>query len=79
MKKLLIAVALFAFAVPLFGTSYYPDRLNDARAFYLTPKDFPVKGDGIADDTSGIQQAINKVQETTNQGILFVPPGRYRS
>ncbi|MGH9724442.1 MAG: glycosyl hydrolase family 28-related protein, partial [Candidatus Acidiferrales bacterium] len=78
MKKLLIAVALFACAGPLFGNSYYPDRLNDARAFYLTPKNFPVKGDGIADDTAGIQQAINKVQETTNQGILFVPPGRYR-
>ncbi len=78
MKKLLIAVAFFACAGPLFGTSYYPDRLNDARAFYLTPKNFPVKGDGIADDTAAIQQAINKVQETTNQGILFVPPGRYR-
>ncbi|MGH9707778.1 MAG: glycosyl hydrolase family 28-related protein, partial [Candidatus Acidiferrales bacterium] len=78
MKKLLIAVALFACAGPLFGNSYYPDRLNDARAFYLTPKNFPVKGDGIADDTAGIQQAINKVQETTNQGILFVPAGRYR-
>ena len=25
-----------------------------------------------------LQQAINKVQETTNQGILFIPAGRYR-
>ena len=37
-----------------------------------------MKGDGIADDSSALQQAINTVQEKTNQGILFVPAGRYR-
>ena len=40
--------------------------------------EFSVKGDGIADDSAVLQQAINKVRETTNQGILFVPAGRYR-
>ena len=30
------------------------------------------------DDSAALQQAIDKVQETTNQGILFVPAGRYR-
>jgi hypothetical protein len=65
-------------AVPLFASSYYPARLNDARAVYLTPDNFPVKGDGIADDTAALQQAINQVQEKTNQGILFIPSGRYR-
>ena len=37
-----------------------------------------MKGDGIADDSAVLQQAINQIQEKTNQGILFVPPGRYR-
>jgi len=37
-----------------------------------------VKGDGVADDSTVLQQAINKVQEKTNQGILFIPAGRYR-
>ena len=37
-----------------------------------------MNADGIADDSAGLQQAINKVQETTNQGILFIPAGRYR-
>jgi hypothetical protein len=37
-----------------------------------------VKGDGVADDSAALQQAINTVQEQTNQGILFVPAGRYR-
>jgi len=37
-----------------------------------------VKGDGVADDSAALQKAINTVQEKTNQGILFVPAGRYR-
>ena len=74
---LAIATALAA-AVPLWGSSYYPARLDDARAVYLTRDHFPVIGDGIADDWDALQQAINKVQETTNQGILFIPAGRYR-
>jgi hypothetical protein len=78
MKTLLLIAAILSMADPLFGSSYYPARLDDLRAVYLTPDHFPVKGDGIADDSDALQQAINKVQETTNQGILFVPAGRYR-
>ena len=78
MMKTLLTAAMFYSVVPLFATSYYPARLNDAKAIYLTPDNFPVKGDGIADDTAVLQQAIDKVQEKTNQGILFVPAGRYR-
>jgi hypothetical protein len=77
MKKSLPA-AMLLLVVPLFATSYYPARLDDAKAVYLTRDNFPVKGDGIADDTAVLQQAINKVQEKTNQGVLFVPAGRYR-
>ena len=75
----LLTVAMLSSGVPLHGgTSYYPSRLNDPKAVYLTADNFPVKADGIADDSAGLQQAINKVQETTNQGILFIPAGRYR-
>jgi len=76
MKTLLAATILLS--VPLFASSYYPARLEDARAVYLTPDTFPVKGDGIADDSAALQQAIDRIQEKTNQGVLFVPPGRYR-
>ncbi len=65
-------------AVPVWGASYYTVRLDDPKAVYLTPDKFPVHGDGVADDTDAIQQAVNRVQETTNQGILLVPEGRYR-
>ncbi|HWO34545.1 MAG TPA: glycosyl hydrolase family 28-related protein, partial [Candidatus Acidoferrum sp.] len=78
MKTILAAAAILSTAVPVLGTSYYPARPKDGKAVYLSPDRFPVKGDGIADDSAVLQQAINKVRETTNQGILFVPAGRYR-
>ena len=72
------AIALLFFPIPVRAASYYPLRIDDAKAVYLTREHFPVQGDGVADDTDSIQQAINKVQDTTNQGILFIPSGRYR-
>lgn len=64
---------------PVSGShSYYRSRLEDARAIYLTPDNFPVKADGVADDSQALQSAIDAVQEKTNQGILFIPSGRYR-
>jgi hypothetical protein len=72
------ALGVLLFSTSLFASSYYPARLDDAKAIYLTNQSFPVQGDGVADDSDAIQQAISKVQETTNQGILFVPAGRYR-
>src|SRR5580698_6572281 len=77
-KTILAAAAILSTAIPLLGTSYYPARPSDAKAVYLSPDRFPVKGDGIADDSAVLQQAIDTVRETTNQGILFVPSGRYR-
>ena len=65
-------------AAPAPGSSYYPLRLDDPRAVYLVPESFPVHGDGVADDTAALQQAIDHVEEATKQGIVFVPEGRYR-
>jgi hypothetical protein len=77
--KMLVAVAFLLLSSSLFASSsYYPARIDDAKAIYLTKESFSIQGDGVADDSDVIQQAINKVQETTNQGILFIPAGRYR-
>lgn len=57
------------------AASIYTTRLDDPAAVYLTPESFPVRGDGIADDSDAIQQAIDKVG---SGGILFVPKGTYR-
>lgn len=78
MKKLIRFATLVYFSSPLLATSYFTERLDDLRAVYLTPDRFPVHGDGVADDSDALQQAVDKVQETTNQGIVFVPSGRYR-
>ncbi len=77
-RKILLVFAILQSVVPLFASSYYPARLDDPKAIYLTQDNFPVKGDGSADDSAALQRAINQVQEKTNQGILFVPSGRYR-
>jgi hypothetical protein len=73
----MLFAALLAMASS-WGASYYTVRLDDPKAVYLTADNFPVRGDGLADDTEAIQRAIDKVQETTSQGIVFVPQGRYR-
>ena len=71
-------VAVLLAAAPLWAASYFPVRPDDPKAVYLTREAFQVKGDGIADDSDAIQQAIDKVQAVTGQGIVFVPEGRYR-
>jgi sugar lactone lactonase YvrE len=58
--------------------SFYRLRLDDKKAVSLTRNQDGLHGDGIGDDTDAIQQAIDKVQETTGQGIVFLPEGRYR-
>jgi sugar lactone lactonase YvrE len=73
-----VAALLTTCATPLFAQSYYPSRLNDPRAVYVTKDQFAVHADGVGDDAEALQQAIDKVQETTRQGVVFVPEGRYR-
>lgn len=36
-------------------------------------RDFGAKGDGVSDDSAAFLEAI----EATNNGALYVPPGRY--
>ena len=77
-RSLLVIAGAFCAAMPAWAASYYTQRLEDPKAVYLSRDNFAVKGDGVADDTDAIQRAINRVQETTDHGILFVPEGRYR-
>ncbi|MBP1635328.1 MAG: SMP-30/Gluconolaconase/LRE domain protein [Acidobacteria bacterium] len=58
------------------GSSYYTIRPDDPKAVPLEV--FGARGDGAADDSDAIQRAIDRVQETMGQGIVFVPEGRYR-
>ena len=78
MKRALLACFLLLVAAPAFAQShsYYTVRLDDPKAVYLDA--LGARGDGVADDSGAIQRAIDKVQETVGQGMVFVPPGRYR-
>lgn len=76
-RGVLFGICILA-VLPAWPASYYTARLDDPKAVYLTRENFSVQGDGIADDTDAIQKAVDKVQETTSQGIVFMPEGRYR-
>lgn len=58
--------------------SVYTSRPEDPHAVYLTSQGFGAHADGVADDSAALQHAINRVQETTHQGVVFIPQGRYR-
>jgi len=72
------AIFLLSFSLPLRADSYYREKLDDQNAVYLNSENFAVHADGMGDDSDALQKAINKVQETRLQGIVFVPSGRYR-
>src|ERR1700733_2051862 len=60
------------------AASTYPTRLDDPAAVYLTAEEFHAHGDGKEDDSAAVQAAIDKLQAAKGEGIVFVPPGRYR-
>ena len=59
----------FVFPVSARSSSFYTQRLEDPKAVYITPSG--------GDDTAALQKAINRVQETTRQGIVLLAPGQY--
>ena len=69
--RLQLVLFFFALALRAGAASYYTQRLEDARAVYVAS---PATGDA----TELLQAAINRVQETTGQGIVFLAEGFYR-
>ena len=56
------------------GTSAFTTKLDDPRAISLTG----AAGDGKEDDSAAIQAAIDKAASDRDEGIVFIPQGRYR-
>jgi sugar lactone lactonase YvrE len=79
-KKMLSGMVLLSSALmglPMQAASFYPVRLDDPEAVYLSPDRFPVHADGIGDDSAAIQSAIDAEEQAHGEGIVFVPEGRY--
>src|ERR1700749_2231921 len=78
MKILLLSVTLLwaaiASATAQPGTSAFVGMPDDPRAVHLTG----AVGDGKADDSAAIQAAIDKAASDREEGIVFIPQGRYR-
>ena len=69
--RLAAVLIWLAAALPACCASYYSQRLEDPRAVYAA-------GPSGDDDTTALQQAIDRVHETGGQGIVLVGLGRYR-
>ena len=75
MRKLLLLAALLAVAAHLRAqdSSVFTQRPNDPKAVYLN-----APANGVTDVSAALQAAIDNVQAKANEGIVFVPSGRYR-
>jgi hypothetical protein len=60
---------LWASMASVWPASFYTQQLNDPKAVSVSPSG--------GDDTVALQNAVNKVQETTRQGIVLLAPGQY--
>ena len=76
--KTLLFLLFASLTASTFAASTYPTRLDDPGAVYLTPQEFHVHGDGQQDDSEAVQAAIDKLQSSKGEGIVFIPQGRYR-
>src|SRR5258708_3463928 len=68
--RTILTIFCLTSAASMRAASFYPQRLEDPPAVYISPSG--------GDDTATLQQALNKVQETTRQGMVLLAPGHYR-
>ncbi len=70
-KSLLYAVLLFGVSSFASAASIFTTPLDDPKAVYLTAQQFGVHADGVGDDTSAIQSAVDKAEGNAREGIVF--------
>ncbi|MEH6436866.1 glycosyl hydrolase family 28-related protein [Massilia sp. DD77] len=70
---LALAVFLFCGAASAASVSAYQTMPEDPKSVVVR-----ARGDGKADDTAAIQEAINQAANKGEGGVVFLPSGRYR-
>ena len=70
----LCALLLLSLCSSAFAASVFRTRPDDPAAVTLTG----AHGDGVGDDSAVLQRAIDQAAGTANEGLVFVPSGRYR-
>ena len=73
-RVVLVVITLLAGAGGLRAQSLLTQKPDEPGAVVVTPEQFAVKADGVADDTDGLQQAMNRGRGS----IVLIPEGRYR-
>src|SRR4051794_24700548 len=69
-----VTLACLALAVPAWaGPSVYLTAPDDPKAVTVR-----AAGDGVADDSAAIQQALDAASNRGAGGIVYLPSGRYR-
>src|SRR5436190_21636843 len=72
--RLAVTVACLAMSIPAWaGRSVYLTAPDDPKAVTVR-----AAGDGVADDTAALQQALDAVSNRGAGGIVYLPSGRYR-
>ncbi len=78
--SLLVGMVSFSYAreAELAAGSVYTRAPEDVEAVYFTPQNFGIRNDGSMDVSDALQQALNRVKEQYNFGIVFLPEGKYK-
>jgi sugar lactone lactonase YvrE len=77
-KTLLAGLLTLSLPVAGLAASVFSTRLDDPKAVYLSAPASGAHANGQADDSVTLQAAIDKAGINAEEGIVFVPSGRYR-
>src|SRR5579885_2519112 len=77
-RSLLLVLPLLVGSFQAAASSVLDTRLDDSKAVYLSGSEFGAHADGNGDDSPAIQAAIDKAGQSSREGIVFIPSGRYR-
>lgn len=78
-RRILSTAGIAALGAAAFATDAPPAHAAEPAGITngTTPQEFGALGDGVADDTDAIQQAIDAQRDKANK-IVYFPPGTYR-